>query len=252
MLKRIVACAKNAKASLAEAAVQVQYADRGLRFPSGGRRIAKSDGGVVDVPRPPQDDFQIYAEGLQELRAYNPKLAFWGEVDEKAWTWPDPERPEPKVVEKPKVRTDMTRAEAEYWLGVLRRTLCSVIQDNVKGITLFGGKSGSMVMSFESDEVNFRERNFDDDDCFDRKAVTHIELRGYLPVQERRSSRGNESFSYYDELHTRGQIRFECCMGVISHYLCECFRLHADVKAIEITPEHWTIPVCPIKGMGEE
>ena len=250
MLKRIITYAKKAKVSLAEAAVQVQYADYGYRFPVDGRRFVQSGGSFVDVPYPPQRDFRIFLEGLRELRAYNPKLAFWGDVDENGWTWPDPSRPAPRVVAKPKVKTDMTCAEATYWLEVLRRTLCSVVQDNIKDVTLRGKDYASSVSSSEGDEVDFRMRDFGGDDYFDRRAVTHLKLYGYLPIQERKSG-SEEGGNYYDERHTRGEIRFESCMSVIRCYLCECFRLDADTEAVEVSPEHWTIPVRLLKAQGE-
>ena len=53
------------------------------------------------------------------------------------------------------------------------------------------------------------------------------------------------------ERHMRGEIRFESCMSVIRCYLCECFRLDADTEAVEVSPEHWTIPVRPLKALDE-
>ena len=85
ILKRIVAYAKKAKVSLAEAAVQVQYADYGFKFPTDGRR-AKRNGNFVETPYPPREEFEIYLEGLQELRAYNRKLDFWGKCGRRRRT----------------------------------------------------------------------------------------------------------------------------------------------------------------------
>ena len=246
MLKRIVAYAGKAKVSLAEAAVQVQYADRGYMFPIDGKSFVKSDGGSVDVPRPPQDDFAVFVEGVRELRAYNPKLAFWGEVDEKGWTWPDPERPVVKKIEKPKIKTDMTCAEADYWLGVLRQTLCAVVEDNVKYVDLNDKGFHSQASAHESHWVQLRERDFGGEDYFDRRAVARLEIRGYLPIREEKGE-DRDGGSYYYERHTRGEIRFESCMHVIQSFLRDCFRLEADVHAIEISSEHWTIPVSPLE-----
>ena len=242
MLKRIVAYATKANVSLAEAAVQVQYADRGYMFPSDGECFVHSSGGRVDIPRPPQDEFRIFVEGLRELRAYNPELAFWGEVDEKGWTWPDPARPVVKVVEKPKVKTDMTLKEARYWLRVLRQTLCTVVQDNVKGVTLAGEDWKSSVSADEGGWVNLRERDFDGDEYFDRKAMAKLEVRGYLPNRDERSKERDAEMRFYGR-RTRGDILFECCMSVIRSFLSDCFGLYADVHAVEVSCEHWKIPV---------
>lgn len=246
MLKRIVTYAKKAKVSLAEAAVQVQYADYGFLFPRDGRRPVRSDGGQGRIPEPPWRNFSIFVEGLKELRTYNSELRFWGEVDEKGWTWPDPARPVVKQVEKPKVRTDMTRKEAEHWLGVLRQTLCSVVGDNVKGVALSGKDFGSYVSASESHWVKLRERDFDGDDYFDRTAVTRLEVRGYLPIREEKA-KGRDRWMSFDGRHTCGEIRFESCMNVIRRFLSDCFDLDADVHAIEIASEHWTIPVRPFE-----
>ena len=248
MLKRIVAYAKKKRVSLAAAAVQVQYADYGCMFPVDGRHFAKSDGGTVEVPVPPREDFRIFLEGLLELRAYNPKLAFWGDADEKGWGWPDPDRPVVKKVEKPKVKTDMTCTEADYWLGVLRQTLCAVVGDNVKHVGLRGKDFHSQASAHESHWVTLRERDFGGENYFDRKAITHLEISGYLPIREEKSE-GREGGSYYYERHTRGEIRFESCMHVIQSFLRDSFRLEAGVNAIEISCEHWTIPVSPLKGL---
>ena len=245
-MKRIIAHAKKKRVSLAAAAVQIQYADYGYMFPVDGERFAKSDGDTVVVPVPPRENFRIFLEGLQELRAYNHKLAFWGDVDEKGWGWPDPERPAPKKVEKPKVKTDMTRAEANYWLGVLRQTLCAVVEDNVKYVDLRDKGFHSQASAHESHWVQLRERDFAGEDYFDRKSVTRLEIRGYLPIREERGE-DREGGSYYYERHTRGEIRFESCMHVIWNFLRDCFRLEADVHAIEISSEHWTIPVSPLE-----
>ena len=149
MLKRIVAYAKKAKVSLAEAAVQVQYTDYGFLFPLDGKRPVRSDGGQGCIPEPPWRNFSIFVEGLKELRTYNSELRFWGNVDEKGWTWPDPARPVVKQVEKPKVKTDMTRAEADYWLGVLRQTLCAIVEDNIKHVGLRGKDFHSRAFAHE-------------------------------------------------------------------------------------------------------
>ena len=83
-----------------------------------------------------------------------------------------------------------------------------------------------------------------------RWAVTHLKLYGYLPIQERKSG-SEEGGNYYDERHTRGEIRFESCMSVIRRYLRECFRLDADTEAVEVSPEHWTIPIRPLNALDE-
>ena len=64
-----------------------------------------------------------------------------------------------------------------------------VVQDNIKDVMLRGKD-------------------------FDRRAVTHLKLYGCLPIQERKSG-GEEGGNYYNERHTRGEIRFESCMSVI-------------------------------------
>lgn len=247
MLKRIVAYAKKANVSLAEAAVQVQYADYGFLFPLDGKRPVRSDGGQGRIPEPPWRNFSIFVEGLKELRTYNSELRFWGEVDEKGWTWPDPARPVVKQVEKPKVKTDMTRKEAEHWLGVLRQTLCSVVDANVKGVTLAGKGADSYFMASESHWVKLRERDFDGDDYFDRTAVTRLEVCGYLPIRkEVPKGRDRWVMDLYD-LGNFGEIRFESCMNVIRRFLSDCFDLDADVHAIEVASELWTIPVRPFE-----
>ena len=52
----------------------------------------------------------------------------------------------------------------------------------------------------------------------DRKAVTRLEVHGYLPIREEKSE-DREGGSYYYERHTRGEIRFESCMHVIKSFL---------------------------------
>ena len=64
-------------------------------------------------------------------------------------------------------------------------------------------------------------------------------------------SEDREGGSYYYGRHTRGEIRFESCMHVIRNFLSDCFRLVADVSAIEISSEHWTIPVSPLEGLSD-
>ena len=246
MLKRIVAYAKKKRVSLAAAAVQVQYADYGYMFPVDGQRFAKSDGDFVQVPVPPREHFRIFLEGLQELRTYNPKLAFWGDVDETGWGWPDSTRPAPKKVEPPKVKTDMTCAEADYWLGVLRQTLCAVAEDNVKYVDLRDKDFHFHASAHEGHWVRLRERDFGGEDYFDSKAVTRLEIRGYLPIREEKGGDLGGGM-YFNDRHTRGEIRFESCMHVIRSFLRDCFMLEADVRAIEISSEYWAIPVSPLE-----
>ena len=126
ILNRIVTYAEKAKVSLAEAAVKVQYEDFGRLFPQDGNPIVDWNGSRVDTPYPPQEEYRIFVEWLQELRKYNPGLRFWGDADEKAWRWPDLDAPKLlPIPEKPKVKTDMTRSEARYLMRVLREILCS-------------------------------------------------------------------------------------------------------------------------------
>lgn len=244
MLKRIVEYAEKANVSLAEAAVQVQYTDFGYVFPVGGVRIPCSRSGTIPVPEPPQRNFSIFVEGLRELRKYNPDLVFWSNeaVDEKFWSWPDPQSPKPKPVEKPKVKTDMTMREANYWLGVLRQTLCGVVLDNIKGVTLRSDDHKMYANASESHWVKLRERDFGGDEYFDAKNVTRLELRGYLPIREE-EDKSREGGSYYFDRHTRGEIRFESCMHVIANFMRDCFGLDPDVHKVEISCEHWSIPV---------
>ena len=246
MLKRIVAYAKKKGVSLAAAAVQVQYADYGYMFPVDGQRLAKSNGDFLDAPYPPRNDFKVFVEGLRELRVYNPELAFWGEVDEKGWTWPDPARPVVKEIEKPKVKTDMTCAEANYWMDVLRQMLCAVVKDNINYVYMRGKDFHSQAWADGIHRVELRERDFEDEDYFDSKAVTRLDVGGYVPIREEKG-KDREGESYYYSRHTRGEIRFESCMSVIQYILRDCFRLEAEVNAVKISSEHWSIPIRPLE-----
>lgn len=52
-------------------------------------KFLASDWEKARIPRPPQKDFAVFKEGLRELRAINPALCFWGDVDETADNWPE-------------------------------------------------------------------------------------------------------------------------------------------------------------------
>lgn len=94
----------------------------------------------------------------------------------------------------------------------------------------------------ESHWVKLRERDFGGDEYFDAKNVTRLELRGYLPIREE-EDKSREGGSYYFDRHTRGEIRFESCMHVIANFMRDCFGLDPDVHKVEISCEHWSIPV---------
>ena len=95
--------------------------------------------------------------------------------------------------------------------------------------------------------MKLRERDFGGDDYFDRTAVTRLEVRGYLPIRkEVPKGRDRWMMDLYD-LGNFGEIRFESCMNVIRRFLSDCFDLDADVHAIEVASELWTIPVRPFE-----
>lgn len=91
MIKRTLAIAGMEKLSLADAAVHALYADKAGEFPVDGEYPEDMKGweSREKIPRPPVRDFEVYKEGLVELRTINPDLKFWGAIDESAADWPE-------------------------------------------------------------------------------------------------------------------------------------------------------------------
>ena len=245
MLKRIVDWSEKQGVSLAEAAVQIQYADYGRDFPQDGNRRKTSRNSYLDVPWPPREDFHIFLEGLAELRQYNPDLKFWGNVDEEGCDWPDEDNPppKPKVVEKP-VKTDMTKREAEYWLGVLRQTLCKIRFDNIKGVCLEGEDWEQNAEAHESKWIEFRHGEFPDEPpYFDVKKVKRLRIYGYLPQVRTREER-REDFDHWGYVVNRNDHDVDIFKRVIDYFMFECFRLRFDWDRMVVSDvENWTIPV---------
>ena len=245
MLNRIVKWSEKSGLSLAEAAVQVQYADYGFDFPKDGVRRKTSRGEYLNAPRPPQENFHIFLEGLEELRRYNPDLKFWGNVDEKGWGWPenDDPPPPPKPVEPP-VKTDMTKEEADYWLGVLRQMLCEIRFDNVKGVFL-ESEEGWEADAHESEWVRFRHAPFPGKPpYFDAKKVRSLRIFGYLPLVRNEEEKRRGSFHYLGDAVNRYDHEVEIFRRVIDHFMRECFRLEFDWSRMKVNDvENWTIPV---------
>lgn len=243
LLKRIVSYADKKGVSLVEAAVQVQYGDYLFAFPRDGRRRMGSSGQWLQVPSPPERDFRVFKEGLEELRTYNPDLKFWGaDLSDDAWRWPDPKQPPPPPKkEKPKVKTDMTKAEAEYWLSRLQEALRVISDSNVKSVSLVGKDYDDGVYKGEMDTVPMRQRDFDDTDYFDKTKVNRLRVYGYLPIKRDREG-GVYAFDK-DE----GTVKYEICMSYIRTFLWRCFDLRADVGGVESSDcENWSIPVEPM------
>lgn len=244
MLKRIVDFAEKKNVSLAEAAVQVQYWDYGRDFPQDGNRRERSRSGYVDVPYPPQESFEIYLEGLNELRKYNPELKFWGNVDEKSGRWPKPNEPIPQPP-KPVVKTNMTRKEADYWLGLLRQTLCKIRHDNIKGVIL-EGEDGWGAEASESQWMRFGRAKFEDEPpYFDSAKINRVRIYGYLPLVRDEKEKSDEHFLRHSHFEVNVfDHDVEIFKRVIDEYLSECFRLEVDWSDFNPKdPEHWSLPV---------
>ena len=184
ILSRIVEYSDKAGKSLAEAAVQIQYADHKFDFPADGNPRKDSAGDRMDPPSPPAHEFRVFKAGLAELRKYNPELKFWGgDVRDDDWQWPDPKVPRPKPPKpKRRVRTDMTNAEAEYWMCRLQCALRVIGSTNVKSLIIKDKDGNWLVHQDESgDYVPMRVFDFHDDKYFNRKKAKTIHT---LPAYE--------------------------------------------------------------------
>lgn len=242
ILNRIVTYAKRAKVSLAEAAVKVQYVDFGHFFPQDGNPIDDWKGFQIRTPYPPQEEYRIFVEGLEALRKYNPKLAFWGEIDETAMQWPTHDDPKPVRI-KPEVKTDMTRLEAKYLLGALREILCMALDTNVKHVKLISRKKFASITSSGLDSFSWREKNFDDEEYFDSKAVVSVSLYGYLPVCKNLPKQDMCSETYQED---SGTIKYKTCLRIIKRFFWTCFKIDVDCDAVKIiNVELWKISVIP-------
>ena len=78
--------------------------------------------------------------------------------------------------------------------------------------------------------------------AFDLDGSLETPYFGYLPIREKTDG-SHDGGSYYFDRHTRGEIRFESCMQVIRNFMRDCFGLNPNVHKIEISCEHWSIPV---------
>lgn len=247
ILSRIVSYADREGVSLVDAAVKVQYGDYLLDFPRDGERRKDSKGFMLDTPSPPMHHFRVYSEGLKELQTYNPGLRFWGaEVADDAWQWPDPKLPPPRPKKAlPKIKTDMTRKEAMYWLARLQNTLRIIGATNVKTVALDGKDFRDGVQKGESGYIPMRMQDFEDEEYFDKTKVDCLYLYGYLPVNREREETGMPR--YGRERTDEGTLKYRIFMHYIEEFLRECFGLYADVHNVKIEDcERWKIPVKPI------
>ena len=240
MLKKILAYSEKSGCSLSEAAVQVQYADFGYAFPEDGERRAKSGGGYVDVPSPPQDDYRIYVEGLKELRQFNPDLHFWGNADEKAWNWPkpdDPPPPPPPPPPKPKPQSEigMRESEVRYRLKAIQEALRAVSLSNIKCIGIEGEGVGhfGMVDVGQSDDIDLSHSPTSRfPDRIDLSKVTSVRLYGYLPRKPDEQDRDGES-----------EVKYEIFVRVLTEMLRDLLRIHIARSKIEVSAfgERWHV-----------
>ncbi len=89
ILSRTLKIADSEGLTLADAALRAMYGDDWPRFPASGRYPEGMGWDARDrIPHPPQRDFAVFKKGLRELRAINPALCFWGDIDETADDWP--------------------------------------------------------------------------------------------------------------------------------------------------------------------
>lgn len=90
ILSRTLKIADTEGLALADAALRAMYGDDWPRFPADGRYPeGKTWEERHNIPQPPQKDFSVFKEGLRELRAVNPSLCFWGDIDETSEDWPE-------------------------------------------------------------------------------------------------------------------------------------------------------------------
>ena len=250
ILARIVKFADHTGVSLADAAVQVQYADYKYDFPQDGKSRKDSSGSWMNPPYPPQREFRLFNEGFKELQAFNPNLRFWGAtVDENTWKWPElnaPPPPPPKP--KPKIKTDMTMMEAKYWLYRLRKALCKISWTNVKFISLRDEKGNYLVHFGEGDRYfPLRQTDFPDDNYLDRKQIRRIDLSGYLPckIDDTDLLRRQSCMGLY-RMNYESNIIYEIFQRYIADFMRDCFELLVNWEDFEVTdPEHWSISVLP-------
>lgn len=253
MLKRIVDRAEQDGVSLAEASVREQYEDRGFIFPSDGVPRMTRSGSAVMPPAPPNNDYRIYREGLLELRRYNPNLKFWSDAEEDRYNWPYIP-PKPVAPPKPKIKTDMTRDEAVYWLAQLRRILCKIKMDNIKFVRLNGKDYSSHAIADGGHELAARHLPFSEADWFDTSNVTSLSLGGYLPIplsDEAKKRFDKSSYSYLGYVDA-GTEMFEIFMRIIREFLVEVFSLEVDWSTLDHSDsEYWSVAVHPMKTESE-
>ena len=151
--------------------------------------------------------------------------------------------PPPKPAEPP-VKTDMTKEEADYWLGMLRQMLCEIRFDNVKGVFLESEK-GWEADAHESEWVRFRHPPFPDEQpYFDAKKVRSLRIFGYLPLVRSEEEKRRGSFHYLGDAVNRYDQEVAIFRRVIDRFMRECFRLEFDWSRMKVNDvENWTIPV---------
>lgn len=248
LLKRILDTAEQTGVSLADASRQVQYEDYGWLFPADGVRRTNRSGGVVNIPNPPQDDYRVYLQGLNELRTYNPDLGFWTDGEEEKYYWPTIQEapvppPEPP---KPKAKTDMTMDEANYWMGVLREVLCGMTFSNIKHVGFESKDFKNSPYGGEGHPMRLRHPTFNEDgDYFDIKEVTHVRLYGYLPAVPRKREKGDAEYLGFENENAK-TARYEDFRNVIRKFLEEIFGVYVEWHKLEVSNygETWEAPVC--------
>ena len=248
MLKRIVDWSENTGCSLREAAVRIQYSDQGLLFPVDGQDFVTTAGDRIEAPKAPIGKFRTYVEGLKELRTINPELKFWGDVDEKGWSWPEPkDPPPPPPPPKPKSEIGMREDEVLWRLQLIRDTLRSITESNVKGISLCGEGVGDyrqvLLGESECDDLSVSSK-FDRDERIDLSKVTSVRLYGYLPIKPQEHDYGKNAalIDCYDLIDRRESV-FKTFRRVLERMLEELFAVSIRCSEIDTGDgEHWTIP----------
>ena len=204
----------------------------------------------MEPPSPPTHEFRMFKAGLAELRKYNPDLKFWGgDVRDNDWQWPDPKVPRPKPPKpKRRVRTDMTNAEAEYWMCRLQCALRTIGSTNVKSLEIEDKDGHQLVYQGEiGNYVPMRVFDFHDEEYFNRKKAKTLRIHGYLPIKrERPSSADRWTYGSQDD---EGTIKFRIFMRYIEEFMRGAFNLDAETRDVEITDsEWWKIPLSPCES----
>ena len=140
-----------------------------------------------------------------------------------------------------KTASDMTKAEAEYWLARLQESLRVIGVTNVKYLALESKNGDYGVRKDECSYIPMRPMNFAGDDYFDKTKVDHLYVYGYLPIKK------EDAPCLYCHGKDEGTVKYRIFVDYIGSFLRGCFGLYADVHNVEIIScERWKIPVVPI------